>query len=298
MAAGASAPAAAKVNLALHILGRRADGYHAVETLIAFAAVADRVTVRAATEPSLLISGPFAAALAGEAPERNLAWRAAGRFAAAFGGPPRGIALDKQLPVAAGLGGGSADAAAVLRLLAGDAGIPLEEPRLVAIAGSLGADVHACLAGGPCIARGIGELLEPLDAFPTVPVLLVNPGVAVPTAAVFGAWAAGAGVTCAPIDRAAIEAAGDGPALAAALAGTGNMLEEPATAIAPEVAVALDALRSNRGCLLARMSGSGATCFGLFRDDDGAAAAAQQIGRRFAGWWLAPSRLQGSGPVG
>jgi 4-diphosphocytidyl-2-C-methyl-D-erythritol kinase len=276
------------------VLGRRDDGYHTVETLIAFAEVADRVTVRPSNARSLALAGRFAAALAAAGgPEQNLAWCAADRFAARFGGPEWAIELDKQLPLAAGIGGGSADAAAVLRLLAERVGIAHEDDRLVAIARQLGADVPACLAGRPCLAHGIGEFLQPLERFPAVPMLLANPGVAVPTAAVFSVWTAIAHPP-AMIDRRRIEAAVDAASLAEALADCRNMLQPAAIAVAPEVASVVDELEQSNGCLLARMSGSGGTCFGLFGDDGEVAAAAAALGARHPNWWIAPTRLQGS----
>jgi 4-diphosphocytidyl-2-C-methyl-D-erythritol kinase len=276
------------------VLGRRDDGYHTVETLIAFAEVADRVTLRPAKARSLALSGRFAAALAAAgAPERNLAWRAADRFAARFGGPEWAIELDKQLPLAAGIGGGSADAAAVLRLLAERAGIAHEDDKLVAIARQLGADVPACLVGRPCLAHGIGELLQPLERFRRVPLLLANPGIAVPTAAVFSGWSAIAQPPAA-IDQRRIEAAVDPATLADALAGYSNMLQPAAIGVAPEVASVVDELERSKGCLLARMSGSGGTCFGLFGDDSEVAVAAAALRARHPNWWIAPTRLQGS----
>lgn len=286
----AAVTAPAKVNLALHVLGRRGDGYHEVETLIAFAGVADAVDLEFGSGPDLSVCGPFAADLAGLPPERNLCMMAAERFAARFGGGPWRIALEKWLPPAAGLGGGSADAAAVLRLLADAVGVSHDDPGVVDIARGLGADVPACLAGRPCIARGIGELLEPLARFPEVPVLLANPRIALPTAAVFRAWTQEA--PPARLDRVGIEAARDAAGLAQVLTDSRNMLQTAAIALEPAVAVVLDALEASAGCLLARMSGSGATCFGLFATDADCAAAAERLRAAHPGWWVSATRLR------
>ena len=262
-------PAPAKINLALHIRRRRADGYHDLETLFAFARDGDEVTIGEAQRDSLIVTGPFAAALGGG---DNLVTRARDAFRTAFSCPPVAITLDKRLPIASGIGGGSADAAATLRALARLTGIDLADPRLHAIATSLGADVPACLVGETAFAIGRGDDLVPLPPLGDLPLLLVNPRVPLSTAAMFAAWDG--------VDRGPLAFAGD--PLARARTGR-NDFTAPAIAAAPVVADVLALLDEARGCTLGRLSGSGATCFGLFIDtatrDSAAVEAAAQ------GWW-------------
>jgi 4-diphosphocytidyl-2-C-methyl-D-erythritol kinase len=270
--------APAKINLALHVRRRRADGYHDIETLFAFLADGDVLTVENASEDRFAIVGPFAESLAGEGGNLVLAAREA--FARTFGAvSPLAITLDKQLPVASGIGGGSADAAALLRILARKRGIALGDPRLVDCATKLGADVPACLAGVAARGSGTGTDLEPIESLDGMPVLLVNPAVAVSTAAVFRAWDGR--------DRGAL---GDGDAVAVARAGR-NDLEGPARAIAPEIDAVLGALAAQPGVTLSRMSGSGATCFALFDDRAACTAAAVEMRSAHADWWLLGSTL-------
>lgn len=269
-------PAPAKINLALHVRARRADGYHELETLFAFVTDGDTVTL-APGPPSLTITGPFAAGLSGEGD--NLVTRAARSFAATFGVPAQGaFTLDKHLPVASGIGGGSADAAAALRALARMHEVPADDPRLFDVAAALGSDVPACLLGCTAMGRGRGEELAPLDGLPPLPALLVNPGVAVSTAAVFRAWD---GVDHGPI--------ADGDVLTSAIAGR-NDLESPARAIAPAIDDAL-ALLANDLPILARMSGSGATCFALYESEEQRGAAAARIRDARPEWWCLETRL-------
>lgn len=264
-------PAPAKLNLALHVRARRPDGYHELETLFAFVADGDTVTLTPAERDGFAVTGPFAAGLSGEGD--NLVTRARDAFRAAFGpGDPLAIVLDKHLPVASGIGGGSADAAATLRGLARLGGVAFDDPHLLAIADRLGSDVPACLVGRTTIGRGRGERLEAIDA-PTLPVLLVNPGVAVSTARVFAAWDR--------IDRGPIA---ECDALTIALAGR-NDLEPPARMLAPEIDRVLALLRAAPGVRLARMSGSGATCFALFDDPAARSRAAAAIRAAQPGWW-------------
>ncbi|WP_084583430.1 4-(cytidine 5'-diphospho)-2-C-methyl-D-erythritol kinase [Sphingomonas azotifigens] len=269
-------PAPAKLNLALHVRHRRPDGYHELETLFAFVEHGDRVRVATAETDSFALTGPFAATLAGEGD--NLVTRAAARFGAAFGGGPHAITLDKHLPVASGIGGGSADAAATLRALATLHDVAHDDPRLFAIADGLGSDVPACLLGRTALGRGRGEQLAPVEGLAGTPVLLVNPGVAVSTAAVFRGWDG--------VDRGPI---GTGDLLAVARAGR-NDLEPPARALAPAIDSVLAALAACPGALLARMSGSGATCFALFESAAARDAAAE--GLSDTGWWCAATRLR------
>ena len=279
--------ARAKLNLYLHVLGRRADGYHILDSLVAFADVGDEIRVRPADDLSIALDGPFASALQGAPPEDNLVWRAAVRLAEAAGVPARArIELTKILPVASGIGGGSADAAAALHLLSALWGVCLDDGALRRLAFSLGADVPMCLAGVPAYAGGAGEVLDPAPALPSAHAVLVNCGVAVATKDVFarrtGAYSDAARFAEAPSDAAA---------LSRLLAARRNDLDAPARAIAPEIDRTIAALERARGCLLARMSGSGATCFGLFADEADARVAAARIGMEQPGWWVAAAAL-------
>jgi len=268
--------APAKINLALHVRARRADGYHEIETLFAFLRDGDVVTLVEAERDSFAMTGPFASALTGEG--GNLVLSARDAFAGAFGPlPPLAITLDKRLPVASGIGGGSADAAATLRALARLRGVDWKE--LADIALALGSDVPACLFGEASRGGGRGERLEPVAGLTDMPVLLVNPGVGVSTAKVFAGWDR--------IDRGPLEESGP---LTAARHGR-NDLEPPALAIAPVIAEVVDLLRAQPGVTLARMSGSGATCFALFADRSDAAAARRAISTARPDWWCLESIL-------
>ncbi len=260
----------AKLNLALHVRARRPDGYHELETLFAFVDYGDVLRVAPADAPAFRVTGPFAKALSGEGD--NLVTRAAVRFAEAFGGGAHAIELEKHLPVASGIGGGSADAAATLRALARLHDVAPDDPRLFAIADSLGSDVPACLLGKTALGKGRGEQLEPVAGMPGTPVLLINPGVAVSTAEVFRRWDG--------VDR--------GPLGADPLAGR-NDLEAPARAVAPVIGEVLETLAAQGGVTLARMSGSGATCFALFDSVEACSDAAVSIAR--PGWWSVETRL-------
>ncbi|MFN3482101.1 4-(cytidine 5'-diphospho)-2-C-methyl-D-erythritol kinase [Rhabdaerophilum calidifontis] len=283
--------APAKINLFLHVLGRRKDGYHALESLVSFAEIGDRLSLVPGAPLGLDLCGPFAAPLRGEAD--NLVLRAARAFAAHISGARLGaFRLEKTLPVASGIGGGSSDCAAALRLLARANGLPADDPRLMDAARALGADVPVCLdPAAPRLMRGIGHELGPALAAAPVPALLVNPGVAVATPAVFAALGLACGARFVP------EGAVPGPA-GALLAGTRNDLEPPALRLAPEIGLALAALRAAPGCRLARMSGSGATCFGLFGSGEATASAAARIARDHPRWWLAPTRIMIPSPQG
>lgn len=273
--------APAKINLALHVRARRPDGYHELETLFAFLTHGDVVRVEPADVPSFRLTGPFAEALgaAGAGGDDNLVTRAAAAFAAALGGGPWAITLDKHLPIASGIGGGSADAAATLRACARLGGIAADDRRLFTIAEALGADVPACLLGQSAIGMGKGERLAPAAGVSGVPVLLVNPGVAVSTAAVFRGWDG--------IDRGGLVR---GDLLDVAIAGR-NDLEPPARALAPVIADVVARLADLPGVMLARMSGSGATCFALFGDAAVCADGAAAIRAHAPGWWCLESAL-------
>ena len=271
--------APAKINLALHVRRRRDDGYHDLETLFAFCRDGDVVQVAPAEAKLFRITGPFAAGLSsGGDWDDNLVTRAADAFAAAFKiAKAHAITLDKRLPIASGIGGGSADAAATLRGLARLHAVSAEDERLFAIAAALGADVPACLRGRTAFGCGKGDQLNALDGLAGIPVLLVNPGVGVSTASVFAGWDG--------IDRGAIPA---GDIVARAIASR-NDLEPPALRLAPAIAELRDGLAALPGVRLARMSGSGATCFALFETPDHRAAAAEALRRR--GWWMLESVL-------
>ena len=271
-------PAPAKLNLALHVRRRREDGYHELETLFAFVADGDELRVREAEERSFTLSGPFAAALSHAG--GNLVTQAEDAFAAAFGaGRPLAVELVKRLPVASGIGGGSADAAAMLRVLARSKGVAIDDPRLLALAAELGSDVPACLLGVTAMGRGRGERLERVAGLSGVAALLVNPGVALSTGAVFARWDG--------VDRGALP---EGAALEVALAGR-NDLEPPARALAPAIDDVLTQLGRAGGTLLARMSGSGATCFALYESGAARTVAAETIRRARPGWWCLETAL-------
>lgn len=281
--------APAKVNLTLHVRGRRADGYHLLESLVAFAGAADLLELRPADALALEVEGPTSAASG--PPEANLVLRAARALAERRPGLRLGaFRLVKRLPAAAGIGGGSSDAASALRLLARLNGWPVTDPAIVGAARATGADIPVCLDPRARMMRGIGEEIGPPAALPPLSCLLVNPGVAVPTADVFRALGLPPGAIR---DREAHAEAPRGvDALHRMLAAARNDLEPPAIALAPAVAEALDLLRALDGCRLARMSGSGATVFGLFDDCRGAARAAAVVRAARPSWWVRPTLLR------
>ncbi|UXU75470.1 MULTISPECIES: 4-(cytidine 5'-diphospho)-2-C-methyl-D-erythritol kinase [unclassified Paracoccus (in: a-proteobacteria)] len=266
-------PAPAKVNLTLHVTGRRPDGYHLLDSLVVFLALGDVVTVSPGPL-SLTLGGPFAGPLAAEAD--NLCLRAA-RLA----GREVRIHLEKHLPVASGIGGGSADAAAVLRAL----DVRPAQPE------RLGADVPACLLSRPCRMRGLGDIVEPLPPLPPLHLVLVNPGQALATPAVFGALRRADN----PPMPERLPAFPDSAALIDFVAGCRNDLEPPALALMPQIGDCLAALRDH-GAALARMSGSGATCFGLFLDAAAARDARDALRAARPGWWVAASGLAAPNP--
>ena len=267
--------APAKVNLYLHVLGRRDDGYHLLDSLAVFGPAADWLTLEDGPL-ALRVTGRFAAGLAAEGD--NLVLRAARALAAAAGVEARGaLVLDKALPVASGIGGGSADAAAALRLLNQAWGLGWGAERLRAVAAPLGADIPVCVASGPARMGGVGEVIDAAPGLPELALLLVNPGLALATPAVFRARSGGFS------PAAALPAAwSDAAAMAADLRRATNDLEPAAIGLCPPIAEVLAAIGAQPGCLLARMSGSGATCFGLFARGDAAAAAARAMP---VPWW-------------
>jgi 4-diphosphocytidyl-2-C-methyl-D-erythritol kinase len=276
--------APAKVNLTLRVLGRRADGYHEIESLVTFADCGDRLSFSPGGELALTLRGP-SAAQAGEGAD-NLVVKAARALAARVPGIVLGeFHLDKRLPVAAGLGGGSADAGAALRLLARAHGLAGGDPRLYAAARATGADVPVCLDPKPRLMRGIGEKLsEPLK-LPPLQAVLVHPGVALATKAVFAGWTS-VSAHAPPFDVAATATMTSREQLLQLLMTQGNDLEGAAIALAPVIADVLAALRALPGCLLARMSGSGATCFALFSSAAAARAAAKILSGKYPHWWV------------
>lgn len=282
--------APAKVNLTLHVLGRRADGYHEIDSLVAFADVGDRLTFRAGQWLELVVSGPTGAA-AGSSDD-NLVLKAARALAERVEGLRLGqFILDKQLPVAAGLGGGSSDAAAALRLLAQAHGLSLQDRRLQEAAQATGADVPVCLNPRARMMRGIGEILSDPMTLPELPVLLVNPGLAVPTRDVFAALAAPA-LAGPPEPDEFIAIDTDAASLVPMLAGRRNDLQTPAIKLQPVIADVLRALERSANCLLARMSGSGATCFGLFGSRAAAGEAARKMQAAHPDWWVCATTLR------
>ncbi|TQI76071.1 4-diphosphocytidyl-2-C-methyl-D-erythritol kinase [Bosea sp. AK1] len=282
--------ARAKVNLDLRVLGRRADGYHELESLVAFAGVGDTLSLDPGADLSLTLAGPRSKGLAAD--DGNLVLRAARSLAAARPGLRLGrFHLVKRLPVASGIGGGSADAAAALRLLARLNGIAPGDPILREVATQVGADVSVCLDSRARLMAGIGEKLGPVLRLPPLFAVLVNPGVEVETVGVFRALGLKAGEA---VSEARAQNLAD-PASAADLLGylatTSNDLAAPAQRGAPVIGEALDRLAALPGCRLARMSGSGATCFALFDDCVSSAAAAKALQRKRPGWWVKPTLL-------
>lgn len=277
--------APAKVNLTLHVLGRRPDGYHDLVSLVAFAGVGDMVTLAPGPSFALTVSGPTAGSAGPDAD--NLVARAVRALAERVTGLTSGaIHLIKRLPVAAGLGGGSSDAAAALRLVARANGLSADDPRLLEAARATGSDVAVCLAPRARVMEGTGDRVGPPIAMAPVFAVLVNPRVAVPTPAVFRGLGLAAG---GPGPSAGLSVPGDAGAW---MAEGCNDLEPPALAVAPHIGDVLLALRSQPGCRFARMSGSGATCFGVFPDCHAAAAAARELRRGQPHWWIVPTILR------
>jgi 4-diphosphocytidyl-2-C-methyl-D-erythritol kinase len=277
--------APAKLNLYLHVTGRRQDGYHELDSLVVFTDIHDTIEVRPSAALSLKVEGPFRVALGD--PTENIVLDAARALAEAAGVEPTArITLVKRLPVAAGIGGGSSDAAATLRALSDLWSVALPADELAALALTLGADVPVCLAGNPAFVGGIGEGLTPAPQLPPVPIVLANPLRALSTPKVFeareGPFSAPARFDQVPMDAAA---------LAGLLAERRNDLTEAAVALVPEVAALLLALEAVPGTLLARMSGSGATCFALYEDETAAARAAAVVAAGNPNWWVTMGKL-------
>lgn len=283
--------APAKINLFLHITGKRADGYHLLDSLVVFAHkgmdASDKVTLEKADAFSLSVNGPYAAALQGEDPQKNLIAKALQNYAQASGSSAAyKITLTKNLPVASGIGGGSADAGAALRALAKAERLAPDHPALIEAARRFGSDGLVCYYSQPAMMRGVGDEVDFLDRLPALSLLLVNPNVPLATAPVF---AARSGAFSAPVNM------GDMPALPAQfcawLGQQTNDLESPARSLCPVIDDVLAALKAQKGCGLARLSGSGATCFGLFEKEEDAQAAAGAITKAYPGWWVAGSGI-------
>jgi 4-diphosphocytidyl-2-C-methyl-D-erythritol kinase len=280
-------PAPAKLNLYLHVTGRRADGFHLLDSLVAFSDIGDRLSVASAPRLTLDIAGPFARDLAQDDPRKNLVWRAAEALAARLGrAPDVALTLEKNLPVASGVGGGSSDAAAALKALAAHWQASLDEKALCAIAAALGADVPVCVVARASFFGGIGDEIVAAPSLPAAPLLLVNPGIALPTASVFrarhGAFSPRARFTAVPASVAE---------LASLLDARHNDLTDAAIGIVPAIGDVLALLAKQPGALLARMSGSGATCFALFETAAAAEAAAASLKVEQPRWWCAAGHL-------
>lgn len=273
-------PARAKVNLFLHVVGKRADGYHLLDSLAVFPDIGDIVSAAPSDTLELHLTGRFGAALVAE-PD-NLVLRAA-RALQQLAGVSEGasLSLKKNLPVASGIGGGSADAAATLRALCRLWRIAPAGVALHAIATSLGADVPVCLDQRAARMQGVGEILSPAPDMPEAGMVLTNPGISVATPAVFRARSGG-------FRLAAVlpPAWHDTAAMVSWLRATHNDLEQPAIGLCPPIDTSLAVLRATEGCLLARMSGSGATCFGLFANPAAASAAAAAVTLAQPEWWV------------
>ena len=287
--------APAKINLFLHVGAPGHDGYHPLCSLMVFADVGDRVALQSADALGVRVHGPFAGMLSGEGD--NLVLRAArGLLAKARGPQPLvGLSLDKQLPVAAGLGGGSSDAGAALRLLRAALDVQIDDAGLEAIAADLGADGAACLWGRPVLAEGRGEILSPAPGLPSIEAVLVNPGVGVSTPAVYRALdeARSFGEIERPPMPDAFESVEE---LAGWLGLMRNDLEAPAVGLVPEIGDVLATLSDEPETLIARMSGSGATCFAICAGDIEADALADRVSALRPGWWVRRCQLGGPWP--
>ena len=275
--------APAKINLALHILGRRADGFHEIDSIVAFADVGDELRFEPASEFTIIAAGPFANDL--PAPENNIifaAWKAAAAIAAARGLnlPPAAVKLTKNLPIAAGIGGGSADAAAALRGFLWMAEIKMIDAEIARAALTLGADVPACLSSRACRMQGIGERLTALDDFKALHAVLINPLIAVQTSNVFQ-----------KLGLAASENRGTSIAHLSTAAAWRNDLMASAVTLVPVIADVIAALEKQQHLRFARMSGSGATCFGVFESAAAARNAAGRLAVSFPRWWVRQSVL-------
>ncbi|MDA0787144.1 MAG: 4-(cytidine 5'-diphospho)-2-C-methyl-D-erythritol kinase [Proteobacteria bacterium] len=281
--------APAKLNLFLHVGPRRADGYHALESLVVFSDFGDRLYLEPARDFNLVRTGPYAAELPVR-PDQDLTARAIAGLAEICARPPAfKITLEKNIPVAAGLGGGSADAAAAIRLVCREWDVDPNDPRVRGLAATLGADVLMCLYSRPAWIAGAGEQVSPIEKCARLDLLLVNPCVPLSTAQVFGAYEPAGAV--APIDPASVDLASSASVLAF-LEHQRNDLAAPAQGLCPVISDMLGGLAQSRGCRLARMSGSGPTCFAVFDGEERCQRAARELGARHPGWWVRPTQTR------
>jgi 4-diphosphocytidyl-2-C-methyl-D-erythritol kinase len=279
----------AKINLTLDVLGRRADGFHELKSLVAFANFGDRLALDRGDSLALEVEGPFAAALgpgnlileAGRVARARVPDLRLGRFR-----------LDKLLPVASGLGGGSADAAAALRLIARANPGRIDEGVMAELALELGSDVRVCLDSRPALMTGRGEKVEPVQGFPACGVVLANPGKALATKAVYAALGAKALDANPRGEAARLDFGGSLEALAAYALPRGNDLEAPAANLVPDIRAVLAGLAAIKDVRLARLSGSGPTCFALFPAEDDAKRAAAELAAAHPSWWIAACALE------
>lgn len=280
-----SAKAPAKLNLSLHVCGKRADGYHLLDSLVVFTQWGDTLSVALSDTLELHQAGPFASHTGSQSDNIVLrAARALQNFANISNGAS--VWLDKQIPVGAGLGGGSSDAASTLQLLCRLWNVVPPQAELEALAIRLGADVPACLAATPLRMQGVGEQITPVVNLPELWVLLVNAGHSLLTADVYRAY-----VPHDYIPAPQMPPAPDSASLIEYLLACRNDLEPAALSLCPEIAVVLEQIVQNEGCLLARMCGSGATCFGLFTSEEVMQQAAQKMHKQKPGWWITPTRV-------
>ncbi len=283
--------ARAKINLTLHVPRRREDGWHEIESLVAFAGVADTLTLSPGPTLTLAVEGPGAEAAGAD--DDNLVLRAARHLQQRVEGLRVGaFHLTKRLPVAAGVGGGSADAGAALRLLARATGMAADDARLFEAARATGADVPVCLGNRARVMRGVGDELGEPVRLPPLYAMLVNPQIALPTHSVFAKLALAPGQTHGFSPHPVIASGVAFAALASLLRNARNDLEDPAGVLASVIVDVLAAIGAARGCKLTRMSGSGATCYGLFETRHGALTAAKTVRRAHAGWWVCATVLR------
>ena len=280
----------AKLNLTLEVLGRRADGFHELRSLVAFASLGDEVELDPHGPLGLTVEGRFAEALGGD----NLIIKAAQLASHKVPGLKLGrFRLVKLLPVASGLGGGSADAAAVLRLIARANGGALHDATLAELAPQLGSDVSVCLKSRPALIAGRGEMVEPVAGFPSCGVLLANPGLPLATEAVYAALRAERLAKSGHAQAERLDLHDGFEALLAYVTPRGNDLERPAMQLVPEIREVLAALLALDGVRLVRLSGSGPTCFALFASENDAKRAGRGLATKFPNWWIAASALGG-----
>lgn len=286
-----SLAAPAKINLFLHVTGRRDDGYHLLESLVVFTETGDRLVVEAAEDLTLSITGPFAAGLPDAGPD-NLVVRAAAALQREVSSRTGArITLEKNLPVSSGIGGGSADAAAALRALRALWGVDVASARLAEIGLAIGADVPVCLNARPSVMSGVGEAVQDVAPPPPCGVVLVNAGEGVSTPAVFSAR------TAAFSDAGTWQTPATFDAFIDALRDRRNDLSDPALTVSPVIGDVLAALSDSGGCVLARLSGSGGTCFGLYPDQAAAGKAAAAITAAYPAWWCVATTFRDKAPA-